>query len=635
MTPSSTPYSRRVGASPPSRRLGAAALLVMLCMIWTTDARALGPVPRPNLETVEPAVRDQLTAERRRLDSLLAKDPAGSPELAAVFGRVAMLYHAYDLTSAAEIAYANAAELDPDEPRWSYLLGVLHQMNGDLTAAEKRLRAALAARPNDLPTLLRLSEVVFDRRDLDRSASYARAALELDPKSAAAHYRLGRVASARGDAAAAVEHFERALALDPRATRVHYALAQAYRRRGDLERARHHLERQGGVDVGFRDPLVAEMRALLAGAGALQQRGFIARAAGQYEEALEYFRRAVEADPKNVEARRDLGSVLLDLGRTEAAIEQFETALALAPERAAAHHELGLLLAEAGRHDEALQRFAEAVRRAPDHVEFRLRLARQQAAAGRYRDAVASYDAVVSREPGNVDARLGRARALYELGEHEAAARAATAIETLDASAAERAGAELVLALVDLRRGDAARSSERLRRVLELDDRQAEAHFQLANLAGQRGDLAAAARHYRRAIDLEPARVAARLGEATALALGGSEQPAIARLEAGLEPTARDPRLLHTLARLLLTARDPAHRDPARAYALADDLFRRHPTLEHGETLAMALAATARPAAAARLQRTLVDKARAAGNAQLVTRLEAALRRYEQAAGAG
>ena len=81
---------------------------------------------------------------------------------------------------------------------------------------------------------------------------------------------------------------------------------------------------------------------------------------------------------------------------------------------------------------------------------------------------------------------------------------------------------------------------------------------------------------------------------------------------------------------MLVTAPDPALRDGARALQLADGVFRALDSLEHGETVAMALAESGRFDDAARFQERLLARVRQAGEMELAARLEANLSRYRR-----
>ena len=53
--------------------------------------------------------------------------------------------------------------------------------------------------------------------------------------------------------------------------------------------------------------------------------------AGKYEQAVDYYRRVLEIEPKNVDSRTDMGICLRELGKSDDAIAQFRTSLSYNP----------------------------------------------------------------------------------------------------------------------------------------------------------------------------------------------------------------------------------------------------------------------------------------------------------------
>jgi tetratricopeptide (TPR) repeat protein len=52
----------------------------------------------------------------------------------------------------------------------------------------------------------------------------------------------------------------------------------------------------------------------------------------QYSKSLEWYQRALEVDPKNVNARTDLGTALFYLGRPQDALREYNQSLAINPQ---------------------------------------------------------------------------------------------------------------------------------------------------------------------------------------------------------------------------------------------------------------------------------------------------------------
>lgn len=85
--------------------------------------------------------------------------------------------------------------------------------------------------------------------------------------------------------------------------------------------------------------------------------------------ALDYFKRAAEADPSNEAAHYHLGLVLYhDLGDMEGARKSFQTAMGLDPKDIDAAYQLGRLDYDAGRPGDARKQLEMVLEREPEHA---------------------------------------------------------------------------------------------------------------------------------------------------------------------------------------------------------------------------------------------------------------------------
>ena len=127
------------------------------------------------------------------------------------------------------------------------------------------------------------------------------------------------------------------------------------------------------------------------------------------------------------------------------------------------------------------------------------------------------------------------------------------------------------------------------------------------SVATGRFDLAA--EQFGKLVELTPADSQAHYGLALSLFQSRSFSGAAAALETGVARFPDDLALSHLLARLLATVPDAALRDGQRALALAQRVIERQLTLDHAETLAMALAEVGRFEEAASWQQRVLDEA--------------------------
>ncbi len=115
------------------------------------------------------------------------------------------------------------------------------------------------------------------------------------------------------------------------------------------------------------------------------------RAAGRVDEAAEYERRAVAADPLNAEMRNNLGSWLLSQGRATEALEQLTRAAELKPASAPIRYNLGMALRATGRKKEGLAELERAVTLDPGYADALNNLGLALLEDGRAAEAVSRF----------------------------------------------------------------------------------------------------------------------------------------------------------------------------------------------------------------------------------------------------
>lgn len=83
----------------------------------------------------------------------------------------------------------------------------------------------------------------------------------------------------------------------------------------------------------------------------------------------------VAKDPKDVEALTHLGNFFQDAGKYEQAVDYYRKALELKPKEVNTRTDMGICLREMGRPDEAIAEFKQSLKDAPDHWQTWLNLA--------------------------------------------------------------------------------------------------------------------------------------------------------------------------------------------------------------------------------------------------------------------
>jgi tetratricopeptide (TPR) repeat protein len=171
----------------------------------------------------------------------------------------------------------------------------------------------------------------------------------------------------------------------------------------------------------------------LAYADAFNLQGLSLALIGRQAEALAAFDRALQLNPRYVEAHLNRAVLLSDMGRPEDATDAFVTAEQLArPDEsgfpamvanrlANAHASLGHEYRAAGALDEAIAQYRRALALRPGFADIRLALARAQLERGLYADAAEALDLVLAARPEWLDAMLLRGLSAYLQGDLSAA----------------------------------------------------------------------------------------------------------------------------------------------------------------------------------------------------------------------
>jgi tetratricopeptide (TPR) repeat protein len=150
---------------------------------------------------------------------------------------------------------------------------------------------------------------------------------------------------------------------------------------------------------------------------------------GQRERALIEFGRAVELNPRYLEALIHQGLVLYEMGRDAEAEDSFRRASVsvsapsdglpapIAASLANQHAELAEAYAEAGSLDRAVEQYQRALELGPNFVDLRYRMARLLLESGRSLEAREALEEVLRTRPNFVDASAALGLAHYLSGD--------------------------------------------------------------------------------------------------------------------------------------------------------------------------------------------------------------------------
>jgi tetratricopeptide (TPR) repeat protein len=214
-------------------------------------------------------------------------------------------------------------------------LAARHLREGRAGEAEALCREILRARPKNAPALHLLGVAAHARGDLEAAIKLTRRAIAADGRNVLYHANLVELCRQAGRLDDALAAGRRALALDPQC-------AQALNNLGIVRYERREYE----TAIGLYRRAVA---ALPSYAEAHSNLGNALRIEHRFDEAVAAYDRALALEPRYVDAVANRASALHLSGRLDEAAAAFRQALALDPNHANAHSGLGLLLLLEGR----------------------------------------------------------------------------------------------------------------------------------------------------------------------------------------------------------------------------------------------------------------------------------------------
>ena len=138
---------------------------------------------------------------------------------------------------------------------------------------------------------------------------------------------------------------------------------------------------------------------------------------GRRDEAIEAYLQAVRLRSDYVEARHNVGLLLVDNGRVDEALEHFSSALEVRPDNSALQNDMGMALCRQGKIKEGVLHYQKAVEIDPNNFSAHSNLGTAYIRLRRFNDAFKHYlraveikpdDPVLNNNLGNVFALRGR-----------------------------------------------------------------------------------------------------------------------------------------------------------------------------------------------------------------------------------
>ena len=397
---------------------------------------------------------------------------------------------------------------------------------------------------------------------------------------------------------------------------------------------------------------------------------------GRFDDAISRYRVARELRPDYIAVPVNLGNIYLELNRLDDAAESFRAALQLDPNDAAAHYGLGQVAISNRNYAEAVDHFEKTLAQAPganrvhyslamayrglgDAEKVKAHLAQQGTVGVRVSDPLADglQDSITGER-----LHLSRGKIAFEAQRYT---EAATEFRKAVAANPQSVAARINLGAALTQTGDLNGAVEQFQEALRIEPRKANAHYNLAVLLARQNKHEQAIEHVRAALNIEPGDLSARfllaqeldrsghaddaLGEYSRVVQGdpnnegallaqvrllyrkGQFKQALDGLEKSHERFPQRGRTVVMLAYLLAASPERELRNGGRALELAQRVFDTTGAAEHGALVALALAELGRCSEASEWQRRMIAATEKQGSANLLSRLKAGLKSFENA----
>lgn len=217
-----------------------------------------------------------------------------------------------------------------------------------------RYKALLARNPGDAGALAKLVRLYKSYRTIDLLIEEYGKELDKDADDASAHLVLGHILLGENRAEEALAHYQKAAALSPDDAGVQIALGALYKRMGQAAEARAAYEKA-----------LASARKSAVKKDILKELAELALAGDDIAGAKRFYEQYIELDPRDVQARIDLGDALMRHNLHADAVTAFkeaETRLGSDPaRRVQVISRLGAAYEGAGDEDQAVAQYKRAI----------------------------------------------------------------------------------------------------------------------------------------------------------------------------------------------------------------------------------------------------------------------------------
>jgi tetratricopeptide (TPR) repeat protein len=345
-----------------------------------------------------------------------SRGPCQATQTSVDRGQVAAALEQQGDIAGAETAWRDVLKAHPSDAEAFAHLGLLEARQEHYAAAVPLYHKALALRPQMPGLRLNLGLSLFKsgamREAIETFSTLLKSTSPSSPEAFRLATLIGLAHYGLGDYAAAVPFLRQATAADPQNLPFRLALAHCclWSKQYQCVLDVYHEILTLNAESAEADMLAGEaMDEMKDSAGALQQfraavkadprepnahfgLGYLLWGSMQYDEAAQEFQAELANNTENAQAMTYLADSDMRLSHADAASALLEKAIRIEPKIALAHLDLGILAGDAGRKDEALRELKEAEKLSPNDQNIHYRLGRYYQSMGMKAEAKAEFD---------------------------------------------------------------------------------------------------------------------------------------------------------------------------------------------------------------------------------------------------
>lgn len=362
----------------------ACAGILLLCVSHGMAQQHARPVVNSGQAPLSEAVRRAIALEQQgkipEAVSAWQTVVRAEPRNGKAYAQLGMLEARLDHYPEAIAAYRKALALSPAIPQLELNLGLAYFKAGDFLNADKAFEAELVKYPKG-PDAARLTILIgmahYGAHEYKAAIPYLKEAAAADKKNLPLRLSLAHCYLWTKQLDATLGVYKEILEIDPDSAEADMIAGEALDEKGDNAGAVQQF--RAAVKANPKEPNVHFALAYLYWA---QKR---------YEEAIPEFRAELENDPDNSQAMLYLGDTYVKQEQFEQARGLLEKALKYKSSLALVHQDLGIVYMETGDDAGAIRELSKTVELQPDNVNAHFRLGKIYRAAGRREESKAEF----------------------------------------------------------------------------------------------------------------------------------------------------------------------------------------------------------------------------------------------------